>query len=67
MAGSDRSATCGGSPQEPGERPQVAAVRGGCCRRIWKFITDAQCRAVLEITERSADAPVDVEAVLALH
>jgi hypothetical protein len=38
-----------------------------CCRRIWKFITDAQCRAVVEITERSADAPVDEEAVLALN
>jgi hypothetical protein len=24
-----------------------------CCRRIWQFITDAQCRAVVEITERS--------------
>jgi hypothetical protein len=38
-----------------------------CCRRIWQFITNAQCRAVVEITDRSADAPVDVEAVLALN
>jgi hypothetical protein len=37
-----------------------------CCRRIWDFITDAQSRAVVEITERSADSPVDVNEVLSL-
>jgi hypothetical protein len=41
--------------------------QAACCRRIWQFITDLQCRSVVEITERAADAPVDVEAVLALH
>jgi hypothetical protein len=37
-----------------------------CCRRIWDFITDVQCRAVVEITERSADAPIDPQEILAL-
>src|SRR6516164_9470849 len=37
-----------------------------CCRRIWAFITDPQSQAVVEITERSADAPVDVQKVLSL-
>src|SRR5438045_1770664 len=37
-----------------------------CCRRIWDFILDPESRAVVEITERSADSPVDVSAVLSL-
>jgi hypothetical protein len=37
-----------------------------CCRRIWRFVTDAESRAVVEITERSADDPVDIQEVLSL-
>src|SRR5262249_39005499 len=38
-----------------------------CCRRIWRFITDPESRAVVEIMERSADAPLDVQALLSLN
>jgi hypothetical protein len=37
-----------------------------CCRRIWEYITDPQSQAVVEITERSADAPIDLQTILAL-
>jgi hypothetical protein len=37
-----------------------------CCRRIWPFITDSESRAVVEITERSADGSVDVQEILSL-
>jgi hypothetical protein len=37
-----------------------------CCRRIWRFVTDPESRAVVEITERSADGPPDVQAILSL-
>jgi hypothetical protein len=37
-----------------------------CCRRIWDFIREPQSEAVVEITERSADAPVNVQEVLSL-
>jgi hypothetical protein len=37
-----------------------------CCRRIWQFITDPECRAVVEITEQAADGPLDVQRVLSL-
>jgi hypothetical protein len=38
-----------------------------CCRRIWVFITDPGSQAVVEITEQSADGPVDVERILSLN
>jgi hypothetical protein len=38
-----------------------------CCRRIWQFITDPESRAVVEVTEQSADGPIDVQRILSLN
>jgi hypothetical protein len=37
-----------------------------CCRRIWRFVTDPASRAIVELVERAADAPVDERELLAI-
>ena len=37
-----------------------------CCRRIWNWVTDKQCRRVVELTEQAVDGFLDVEAVNAI-
>ena len=38
-----------------------------CCHRIWQFITDPECRAMVELTEQAADGIIDEQRVLSLN
>jgi hypothetical protein len=45
---------------------QLRLFQVACCRRIWQFVTDPDSRALVELIERAADSPLDMEAVRAL-